>query len=357
MDELDSLRRRFEDFDKANNGQQERLVQLEERAVEQVKHTDLQALNVALSKVEEQRQRSDSSNGDALEDLKIRLERQEAELDSAVKPMINDLRDSINNLGRQTEDLVKNNVNENVGEAIRQLREGDFSSLKDLVDDKLNEVDHKCKTNEGHVENLRELNSKLLDEIQKQVDDELEKQKKATDEIKKDHDDNKLELKKDIDEKFANIKDFRKEDVDELKKAKEDLEKEMENVRDNIGHLEQTVGKVEEEQENVITEFNNTKVKTFFVALTRQKFCEGKTFLPFFQVILQTNVVKEVEQKFLSSDGELRERVGGIEDQLKQILDDKLNTLESSRQATSDVITALSKLCKIYSSSLDSISI
>ena len=67
------------------------------------------------------------------------------------------------------------------------------------IDNKINEVDHLCDKNDKHVDNLRELNKQLLDEIKNQVEDELEKQAKMSNEIKEDNDGAIQKIKEELD--------------------------------------------------------------------------------------------------------------------------------------------------------------
>ena len=57
----------------------------------------------------------------------------------------------------------------------RKIVDEEIDNLSDKLKQKIDEIDSICAKNEKHVDNLRELNSKLLDDMEKSKQDSLNK--------------------------------------------------------------------------------------------------------------------------------------------------------------------------------------
>ena len=130
------------------------------------------------------------------------------------------------------------NFQKNLDIFIRNFKGGDFKELMDLVENKLYEVDRQSQKNKGHVEKLRELNSKLMVEIPSQVNKELQV----------------------LRTELSNIDGLRISDIDVLRRSFKSIEEEFGGLKMNVGKLNVDIRNVEEKHVAAITEVKNTSI-------------------------------------------------------------------------------------------------
>ena len=261
---------------------------------------------------------------DELKDLKDDIREDIEKLDNSVEKIKEDMVDVKKDIVDKTsalkldfdelEKLVKENTKdikeldkkeeidiEDLRRAIDALKDSDnddFKLLKDEVDNKLHEVDHSCEKNEKHVDNLRDLNNKLLEEIKKQVDDELTRQARVTDDIRADNDKNIEQMKLAIDIKINDIENLKKEDIEELFKARAEMLQSIGVIEIDVGKLKEELAGIENKQDDTVSEIRDTKI------------------------LINENFSREIREQIETVDEKLKERVDVLEEDVGKLNND-----------------------------------
>jgi len=139
----------------------------------------------------------------------------------------------LSDLDGRLEVTIRQNI-----EQLAANRGGDFKEFTELVEGKLYEIDRQAQKNKGHVDKLRELNSKLMVEIPTQVNKELQL----------------------LRNEMSSIESLRVSDVGVLRESFQGLEEVIGTLRTNLDSVRVDLKAVDERTYTAITEMKNVTV-------------------------------------------------------------------------------------------------
>ncbi len=139
---------------------------------------------------------------------------------------------------RDLENRFELNLQRSIDTFAQSFKVGDFQKLRDLVESKFLELDGESQRNKGHVEKLRELNSKLMVEIPSQVNKELQL----------------------IRTEMSSVDNLRVSDIEALRRTFGSIEADFAKFRQDIDQVFVNVNKIERKQESFVAEIQNTNI-------------------------------------------------------------------------------------------------
>ena len=170
------------------------------------------AIQSKIDKLDNEVKDSDANQGKVNGKVKDDL----VELENKIDALKDKLGDDVKQIDQKLKMEILIKLKEDMA-TIHDQDDKEFRALKDLIDEKIALIEKSLEKNDGHVENLRELNKNLLEEIKANVQDQMDNQAKVTEGIKDNNTTEINNIKIDIEHKFKAFEDLKKDDVDDLK--------------------------------------------------------------------------------------------------------------------------------------------
>ena len=288
----------IEDMEDKLRNQEEKLFGLEEQNVQaQEKVTFVEALRSDLHAMDEKKQQSEAK-------LKEDMDMKASELRDIINKKLEDLEDKTNDhdsdlhniKNKQNElDVIVGNLNGVQDEHVEKLRDilavkesmkhnkeaieklnNDLKSLpqevernvkarvvdhvndmRGLIDDKLDQVDKMTKDNEKHVENLRDLNERLLKEMKKQLQDDIEDQKQHMEEIKSENTQDISKINEKIEDILDQLANVNRDEIKSLMETRDDIEVKIKDLKEDIKDAskdlkEKVEGRLDKSEQDIV---------------------------------------------------------------------------------------------------------